>query len=127
MYNYEKNQEKKIVKLRLVHDYKNKYVLKFRTEGWCSLWHTVEEYTPTTCRSDRPGDGTIYGNWNVRWWTINSDIYGKRLLEELRSELKTVGDIYRRYIKPGIDRMNSDYARYREYQNELNSVSSVFK
>lgn len=126
-YNYKKNIDRQIIKLRFVHSYKEYYSLQFKTTGWFAKWITVEEYNPTISASDKPCGVTSYGNWENRWWKIESDEYGKKLLDELRAKLKTVGDIYSTYIEPEEKRMAADYKRYEEYWNKINSVSTIIK
>ncbi len=126
-YKYQKNIDKQILKLRFVHSYKEYYSLQFKTPGWFAQWITVEKYLPTVSASDKPGGVTSYGNWEKRWWRIESNDYGKKLLDELRAKLKTVGDIYRTYIEPEEKRMEADYKRYKEYWNKINSVDSIIK
>ena len=126
-YNYKKNMDKQIIKLRFVHSYKENYCLQFKTTGWFAKWITVEEYNPTISASDRPGGISSYGNWENRWWSIESNEYGKKLLDKLRAELKTVGDIYHAYIESDEKRMADDYKRYHEYWAKINSVSTIIK
>ena len=111
-YNYKKNMKRLILKLRLVHDYKKNYVLQFQTVGWFARWITVTTYIPTISRSYKPGDSFAYGNWCNRWWTIETNEYGEKLKKELCDSLKTVGDIYHKFIEPDENRMESDYKRY---------------
>lgn len=126
-YNYQKNIDKQILKIRFVHSYKEYYSLQFKTTGWFAKWITVEEYKPTISASDKPGGISSYGNWENRWWRIESNDYGKKLLDELRAQLKTVGDIYRTYIEPEEKRMAADYKRYKEYWKKINSVDTIIK
>ena len=45
-YNYKKNMDKQIIKLRFVHSYKENYCLQFKTTGWFAKWITVEGALP---------------------------------------------------------------------------------
>jgi len=124
-YNYKKNMKKPISKLRLVNDYKEYYVLQFKTAGWFTRWITVTQYTPTISRSHKPGDSLSYGKWGNRWWRIDSNKYGEKLQKELCDSLKTVGDIYRKFIEPDENRMKYDYKMYEDYMDKLNSVKEL--
>jgi hypothetical protein len=50
---------------------------------------------------------------------------GDRKLAELRSRLKTVGDIYNEFIRGGEIAEAEDEQRYQEYMDKLNAVPPV--
>ena len=89
MYNYKKNMDKP-VRIRLVHEYKEYYRLEFCTTNrrFFNTWYPVVEYERSCIHYD------LSGGWTSRWFLVESKQIGDRKLAELRSRLKTVGDIY---------------------------------
>ena len=120
-YNYDKNLEKP-VKLRLVHEYHEYYRLEFCTTSrrWFNLWHAVKEYEPGFVVSY-----FVTGGWKTRWFKVPTAAHGEELIVKLREKLKTVGDIYHKYIEPGELRQSEYNRQCDEYAKKLDSVPTV--
>lgn len=120
MYNYKKNMDKP-VRIRLVHEYKEYYRLEFCTTNrrFFNTWYIVAEYERACILYD------LSGGWTSRWFLIESKQEGDRKLAELRSRLKTVGDIYNEFIRSGEIAEAEDEQRYQEYMDKINAVPPV--
>ena len=120
MYNYKKNMDKP-VRIRLVHEYKEYYRLEFCTTNrrFFNTWYIVAEYERACIHYD------LSGGWTSRWFLVESKQDGDRKLAELRSRLKTVGDIYNEFIRGGEIAEAEDEQRYQEYMDKLNAVPPV--
>lgn len=103
------------VKLRFVHDYENYYNLEFcLLDGSREKWHAVQEYHHPL-RGDKPGSCSeyiVYGNWTNRWFGVKSPDDAREQLEKFKNTLKTVGDIYRRFIESDVRKREKDIDTY---------------
>jgi hypothetical protein len=120
MYNYKKNMDKP-VRIRLVHEYKEYYRLEFCTTNrrFFNTWYIVAEYERACIHYN------LSGGWASRWFLVESKQDGNRKLAELRSRLKTVGDIYNEFIRGGEIAEAEDEQRYQEYMDKINAVPPV--
>lgn len=103
------------VKLRFVHDYEHYYDLEFcLLDGSREKWHAVQEYHHPL-RGDRPGscgEYIVYGNWTTRLFGVKSPDDARNQLEKFKNTLKTVGDIYRRFIESDARAREKDIEAY---------------
>lgn len=103
------------VKLRFVHDYEHYYNLEFcLLDGSREKWHAVQEYHHPLA-GYRPGSGneyTVYGNWTNRWFRVKSPDDARKQFEKFKNTLKTVGDIYRRFIESDVRKREKDIDTY---------------
>ena len=103
------------VKLRFVHDYEHYYNLEFcLLDGSREKWHAVQEYHHPLC-GDRPGSCSeyiVYGNWTNRWFGVKSPGDAREQFEKFKGTLKTVGDIYRRFIESDVRAREKDIEDY---------------
>lgn len=122
MYNYKKNMDKP-VRIRLVHEYKEYYRLEFCTTNrrFFNTWHIVAEYERACINYN------LSGGWTSRWFLVESKQDAELILAELRSKLKTVGDIYNEFIRGGEMTEADDEQRYQEYIDKLNAVPPVIE
>lgn len=120
MYNYKKNMDKP-VRIRLVHEYKEYYRLEFcTTNRWFfNTWYIVAEYERACIHYN------LSGGWTSRLFLVESKQDGDRKLADLRSKLKTVGDIYNEFIRVGEIAEAEDERRYQEYMDKINAVPPV--
>ena len=123
-FDYDKHMDTP-VKLRFVHDYEHYYNLEFcLLDGSREKWHAVQEYHHPL-RGDRPGscgEYIVYGNWTNRWFKVESPEDAKKQFEKFKSTLKTVGDIYKRFIERDVRAREEDieaYDRKMERENAL--------
>ena len=103
------------VKLRFVHDYEHYYNLEFcLLDGSREKWHTIQEYHHPL-RGYRPGscgEYIVYGNWTNRRFGVKSPDDSRKQLEKFKNTLKTVGDIYRRFIESDVRAREKDIEAY---------------
>lgn len=103
------------VKLRFVHDYEHYYNLEFcLLDGSREKWHAVQEYHHPLS-GIRPGscnEYVVYGNWTNRWFRVKSPGDAREQFEQFKGALKTVGDIYRRFIESDVRTREKDIEAY---------------
>lgn len=115
-YDYKKHMDEP-VKLRLVHAYSCYYTLEFCPVNDTKTnlpivhkdtWYPVQEYEPTL------GDDEPYGSWRSRWFDVVDAADAKKKLDGFKSRIKTVGDIYHKFIERGIRAREDDMEAYRK-------------
>lgn len=115
-YNYWKNRNLP-VRLRLLKLDGRKYALQFRTVNrpFLNIWHTVREYFHHIDPSTPPGhvEGcSVSGMWIPVTVIIPSTDHMHSTLAKLKDTLKTVRDIHREYISPGLGAHRKDKRKY---------------
>lgn len=89
-------------------------IIFFLLDGSREKWHAVQEYHHPL-RGDRPGscgEYIVYGNWTNRWFGVKSPDDAREQLEKFKNTLKTVGDIYRRFIESDVRAREKDIEAY---------------
>lgn len=115
-YNYWKNRNLP-VRLRLLKLNGRKYALQFCTTNrpFFNIWHTVREYFHHIDVSTPPGHlkgANISGKWIPVTVYISSTDHMQSTLAKLKDSLKTVRDIHREYISPGLEAHREDMRKY---------------
>lgn len=114
------------VKIRLVNDFEDEYAMEFcllnETPRWHGpSWHQVQTYV-CALRGTEPGTGLSTGVWTTRWFEVRDADHAKKILENYREKIKTVGDIYRLFIENSIRERERDMEAYKKYKSHLDSL-----
>lgn len=112
------------VKIRLVHDFEDEYAMEFCLLNERPHWYQVQEYSRTIDNTYKPGSSSCYthGVWTTRWFEVRDADHAKKILENYRKKIKTVGDIYRIFIEKGVNEREADMEAYIKYQSHMDSL-----
>ena len=122
-YRYEHNLDKPVI-LRLARfDHReHAYKLQFRTPGLPLFhpWHDVRTYCATHSPAVNPKSRkTVTGKWHIIIFYCADMKCGNEQLNELKTQYRTVRDLFNTFVEPGLELSKHDTEAYRQYAKSV--------